>query len=144
MILNLLFKFLPNKVFRLGTGEIIRYKLIEIKWLFSIYFHQIKTFEQDRFHTHAFNACVFIIKGGYEDEIKYGLGKDKPTVKVKFKAFRFRYIPRLLNHKILQAEPGTVSVLFTGPYSHLWTEETDKGVLRILTTGSKSILDLPL
>ena len=128
-----LFKILPSKRFELGEGCVTRYTLIEIKWLFSIYFHHIETLTQDRFHTHAFNAHVFIIRGGYTDEIKSGIGANKPTKIVEFgKCYRF--IPRELNHRLLKAKPGTISLLFTGPYSTIWTEEIDDGTLRILTT----------
>lgn len=134
-MLKTLFKILPSKKFELGKGLVIRYTLIEIKWLFSIYFHQIKTVEQDRFHTHAFNAFVIILNGSYEDEIKDGIGIDKPTQIKKFNKGNFRYIPRELNHKLLKAEDNTVSLLITGPYSSIWTEETNEGVLRVLTKG---------
>lgn len=140
LLLNLildkfLFKILPQKKFELGKGLVIRYTLIEFRSLFSIYFHQIKTFEQDRFHTHAFNAYVCILRGGYNDEIKDGIGLNKPTKIIKFKSGDFRYIPRELNHKLLQAETNTVSLLITGSYSNLWTEETNDGTLRLLTKG---------
>jgi hypothetical protein len=40
----------------LGQGYLDRYTILEIKWLFSIYFHVFNTVEQDRFHTHAFQC----------------------------------------------------------------------------------------
>lgn len=129
-----LVKLLPSKKFYLGEGVVTRYTIIEFKRFFSIYFHHIETFAQDRFHTHAFNAHVWILNGGYNDEIKKGIGKDKETSIVTFKRGQYRYIPRELNHKLLEAEPNTLSLLVTGPYSTIWTEETDEGVLRILTT----------
>lgn len=139
-----LFKILPQKKFELGKGMVIRYTLIEIKWLFSIYFHQIKTFEQDRFHTHAFNAHVFILRGGYKDEIKDGVGIGVKSKIVEFKAGNYRYIPRLLNHKLLKAKENTVSLLITSSYSNLWTEETDEGILRILTKGRTPIYEIKM
>jgi hypothetical protein len=138
------FKILPQKKFELGKGMVIRYTLIEIKWLFSIYFHQIKTFAQDRFHTHAFNARVLILRGGYKDLIKDGIGINKPTKIVEFNAGDYRHIPRGLNHKLLQAKENTVSLLITGSYSNLWTEETDDGILRILTKGRTPIYEIKM
>lgn len=140
---KLLFKILPKKIFELGQGSVIRYTLIEIKWLFSIYLHQIKTFEQDRFHTHAFNAHVFILRGGYNDMIKDGFGDSKLTLK-NYKAGQYRYIPRLLNHKLMEAEENTVSLLFTSSYSNLWTEETDDGTLHLLTKGRTPLCKLKI
>lgn len=127
-------KILPSKKFHLGKGVVTRYTLIEIRNLFSIYFHHIETLDQDRFHTHAFNAHVWILSGGYIDEIKDGIGPDKKTVIRKYKKGDYRYIPREMNHRLKEAEEGTISLLITGPYSTIWTEETDDGILRILTT----------
>ena len=134
MILLRIIRLLPCKKFHLGEGTVSRYTLFESKRFFSIYFHHIETFSQDRFHTHAFNAHVFIIRGGYLDEIKDGIGPHKPTRKIQFNRWTYRYIPRELNHRLLLAKPDTISILLTGPYSTLWTEETDSGQLRILTS----------
>lgn len=141
-MLKLLFKILPSKKFELGEGSVTRYTIIEIKWLFSIYLHSIETYCQDRFHTHAFNAHIFILRGGYRDEIKLGIGKDKPTYFQEFIAGDYRYVARETNHKLMSAKPGTVSLLFTGPYSSIWTEETNDDVLRILTRGRKPLYEI--
>ena len=143
-MLSFLYKILPRKVFSLGTGKVTRYTLIEIRCLFSVYIHRIETLEQDRFHTHAFNALVFILNGGYIDEIKDGIGPDKPTKKKFFKIGDVRWIPRELNHKLLEAVPGTTSMLLTGPYSTIWNEETNDGTLRILTTHRKPLYEIKM
>lgn len=120
---------------------VTRYTLIEIKWLFSIYLHSIETFAQDRFHTHAFNALMWILRGGYTDVIKHGIGPNCPTETKEFRAGDFRYIPRELNHKLTRAKPGTLSLLVVGPYSTIWTEETDDNTLRILTRGRVPLIE---
>ncbi len=38
-----------------------------------------------------------------------------------------------MNHKLLMALPNTHTLLFTGAYSHLWTEE-DGDWVRVITT----------
>jgi len=143
-LIDFVFKLFPTKEFLLGKGKVIRCSLIEIKWLFSIYLHKIETIEQDRFHTHAFDALVFIIKGGYEDEIKMGIGPHKPVILKKFKKGNVRWIPQSLNHRLKRAEPGTISLLFTGRYSKIWTEETDEGILRILTSGRNPLGEIKM
>ena len=132
-ILNLIKYVLRNrkKIFTLGKGSVTRYTLIEIKWLFSIYFHFIDTDFQDRFHTHAFNAIGWTISGGYFEEVMNGIGNTSTyTSYIK----GLRYIPKLLNHKILKAEENTCTILFTGPYSSIWTEETEDWI-RIIKSG---------
>lgn len=130
-------KLFGKKVFELGSGTVTRYTIIEIRWLFSIYVHRIDTEFQDRFHTHAFNALAFLFKGGYVEEVQDGIGGGKTWLRTVKRGFR--YIPRMYNHKILKAAPGTTTLLLAGPYSELWTEETDDWV-RLITKGSKEVI----
>lgn len=132
-----LFKFLPRKKFVFGKGCVTRYTLLEIRWLINIYFHHIETFEQDRFHTHAFNALVWILRGGYEECVKHGIGPNKSTELKYYKAGDFRWIPRALNHKLLKAEVDSISLLIAGPYASIWTEELDNGDVKVITTHQK-------
>ena len=131
----------PSKTFRYGKGCVIRYTFFECKWLCSIYLHCIKTETQDRFHTHAFNALAFILTGGYKEAQKDGIGRDASVTEHSFVAPTVRYIPRLLNHQLLQAQPDTITVLVTSPWSHLWTEETvDGSHVRLLTHGYREVM----
>ena len=128
MILNFI-KYLlvsRSKRFELGSGHVTRYTIIEIRWLVSIYIHEISTNCQDRFHTHAFNAIDWTFKGGYLEEQKSGIGKGHPIKVVKIRGVRF--IPKLLNHRLLKALPNTHTLLITGRYHHLWTEEGEDWV----------------
>lgn len=140
-VLLFLLSILPCKVFELGEGRVTRYTQFECKWLFSIYFHRIETLVQDRLHTHAFNAFVYIISGGYSEIVKERDGKIHVDT---YHNGQFRYIPRLLNHKLMCALPETLSLLITGPYQEMWTEELDDGTLRVITTGQKLLYELSL
>lgn len=121
---------LRYKTFHLGTGHVTRYTIIEIRSLFSIYIHEISTDCQDRFHTHAFNAIGWTFSGSYIEEQIPEIGSTETPIKKRISGVRI--IPRMLNHKLLQAEPDTNTLLITGPYHDLWTEETDDYV-RLLT-----------
>ena len=118
---------------QLGVGYVDKYTILEIKWLFSIYVHVWNTIEQDRFHTHAFNAWVFLIKGRYWEEVinnwgtPYGYDVKRGI----------RYIPREYNHRILKSEPNSVSVAFAGPWEKTWTETFMNGTIRTLSLGRK-------
>jgi hypothetical protein len=120
----------------LGTGWVKRYTIIEIRWLFSIYIHEIATNCQDRFHTHAFNAIGWTVTGGYLEDQLPEIGSKEEPKRVRVSGIRF--IPRLCNHKLLRALPNTNTILFTGAYSELWTEEEDDWV-RVLTTHGKEL-----
>jgi hypothetical protein len=139
-MLHWLIRFIPQKVFKFGEGHVTRYTLFECKWLGSIYVHHLATEAQDRFHTHAFNSVSCILHGGYTEVVKHGFGREAPLSYHAYMSPVIRYIPRLLNHKLLQSKPHTVSLIFTGPYAELWTEETDDGVFRLITSGQKEVI----
>ena len=104
----------------MGEGYVDRWTLFENKKIGGIYFHHWKTIKQDRFHTHAFDGIVWLISGGYvEERIENGVSYRK-TIKPGL-----RFIPKDYNHKILQAEPWTFSLLVAGPWAQTWTEEND-------------------
>lgn len=98
-----------------------RWTLFENKRIGGVYFHSWNTIKQDRFHTHAFNGWAWLISGGYEEEEMVNnqilLKRIKPGI---------RYIPKEYNHRILKSQPRTYSLLIAGPWSKMWTEETDK------------------
>lgn len=124
------------KTFKLGEGQVTRYTIIEIRSLFSIYIHEIETNCQDRFHTHAFNAIGWTITGGYLEEQLPSMNHTGPAKVVKVSGVR--RIPRELNHRLLRALPNTNTILFTGAYSHLWTEEDSEGV-KLITTHQRIV-----
>lgn len=119
------------KEFPLGEGIVRRYTIIEIRWLFSVYIHEISTLCQDRFHTHAFNAVGITYLGGYTEEQLPCVNHPGPGAVRRISGVRF--IPRMMNHRLMRAEPHTHTLLITGPYSGLWTEE-DSDWVRVLTT----------
>ena len=129
-----LLSFIPHKRFQYVT----RYTLFECKWLFSIYIHHIESGTQSCFHTHAFNAVAIILHGGYSESQKRRMGRWAPTTHHVFQAPTIRLIPRLMNHKFLSALPHTVSLLITGPYADMWTEETEVE-FRLITSGHREI-----
>ena len=126
--------FLKKRI-TLGEGYLDRITLFENKYLFSIHIHIFNTIKQDRFYTHAFAGIAFLLKGGYEEEWK----DENGLVHIKQIKPGIRFIPRYYNHRIMKSKKNTISVLFTGPWDKLWTEEKD-GKIRVLTWGRKVIL----
>lgn len=124
----------------LGRGHLIKYTIFEIKRLFSVYLHVFNTIEQDRFHTHAFSGVSFLLKGGYEEEVKETDG----SFKKKWIGRGIRYIPHSHNHRLLTSTTNSVSLLFAGPWRKTWTEEfpstpENPGIVRVLGWGRKEI-----
>ncbi len=118
----------------LGKGFLDKFTIFENKFFFSIYFHIFNTVEQDRFHTHAFNGIAILLKGSYEEEYK------TPDGEIHHKLIKpgIRFIPRSYNHRILNSQPNTMSILFTGRWAKYWLEENSEYV-KILTWGHEEV-----
>jgi hypothetical protein len=111
-------------------GELIakQFVLFEHKKLFGILFFYFRGGEQDRFHTHAFNALSFKLFGSYTEGIF-----DPETKEVRYEERRkvFKYFPRDSYHSINNSS-GCLTVLFQGPWRKTWKEYKD-GVESVLT-----------
>ena len=117
---TLLSLFHYNK-FTFGDQIVSQFIIFEFKYLCSIiffYFHKSNG-EQDRYHTHAFNAISFKFFGIYDeyvldDEItgKYHIENRKDIIK---------YFPRDKFHKIGKST-GCLTMLLSGPWNGQWKE----------------------
>jgi hypothetical protein len=76
------------------------------------------------------------VSGGYDEEVQTDINGGRKYLKRINKGIR--YIPKMYNHRILQSEPNTMTILFTGPYNELWTEESDDWV-KLITKGNIEI-----
>jgi hypothetical protein len=111
--------FFKKKRIELGEGHIIQYTLFESKKLGGIWFYNWKTIDQNRFHTHAFNAIAITLSGSYTQEvIKDGVIKTE-VVKRRFVP---RFLPRNYCHRILEAEPNTWTMVMFGRWIPYWWE----------------------
>jgi hypothetical protein len=109
------------------------YFLIEWKLLFSIGFLHFKRGSREAFHSHAFNAVTFWLKGSVT-EIKHPTGIEKD-----FSAsFRPKYTPKSNFHKIY-AHTDSFALTFRGPWLDYWYEFKNKKY-RTLTHGRKEIV----
>jgi hypothetical protein len=112
-------RFFQKKRVELGDGFIIAYTIFEWKYLFSIIIYHWKTIKQNRFHSHAFPAVAFLLKGKYEEET-YKKGEIKQNIVNQW--LKPRYLPRNYVHRILKADPGTYTIIFVGPWMKHWYE----------------------
>lgn len=119
---------------QLGAGHLDRWTVFEKKNWFSIYIHRFNTVEQDRFHTHAFNAWAIVLRGGYKEQALYDDGKTD-IVRI---GPSIRFIGRDYNHRILRSVPNTWSIVFAGPWAKEWTETKD-GIIKVLGWGRKAL-----
>ena len=108
------------KFFSYGTdgGEksgVTGFWLFEIKSLFSIALLHFKKGTRENYHSHAFNAYSWFVKGKVEEQ---HLGK--PSM-IWTPSFWPKYTPRSTFHRVNALE-DTYALTFRGPWSNIWHE----------------------
>ena len=115
------------------------YTLIEIKSLFSIILLKFNNGSRQAFHTHAFNALSWYLKGESK-EISLRPFDHLASYKI-WKGFHWwpKFTPRDQMHKVISH--GTTWVFtIRGPWSKTWSEylpDTDEIIT--LTNGRKQV-----
>ena len=115
-------------------SRVVGYWLVEIKCLFSIVLLKFEGPSRDAFHTHAFNALSWVLKGFLVEKT---LGQPLP---VCYKPSLLPvYTPRDKFHKVDSV--GTTWVLsFRGPWCKTWMEYLpSENRFIILTHGRKEV-----
>ena len=128
-------KFLHKDNTSLGVGNIKRFTIFEMKYLFGIIVNIFNTEDQDRFHSHAFPAFSWMITGHYFEEV---IENNEIIAK---KIEKSRYIPRNYIHKITKSSKNAISVTFEGPWNATWNEYFDNGRVKTYTWGRKVLYD---
>lgn len=128
-------KILHTDKTSLGVGNIKRFTIIEIKYICGIIVNIFNTTNQDRFHSHAFNAFSLMVRGYYFEDVI--IDNNVVTRKIE----RSRFIPRNYIHKITQSSLNAISVTFEGPWQSVWNEYFDNGRIKTYTWGRRVIFD---
>lgn len=121
----------------LGEGSVTQYIIFENKHFLSLIFYRWNTVNQTRFHTHAFSAVAFLLKGWYWEKIKIDEHTVDNFVNVPLVP---RYLPKQYCHAIGYSKPGTITMVITGPWDKTWQEyfpDSDEWVT--YTWGRKKI-----
>ena len=114
-----------KKRVELGEGFVTQYTVFEHKKFGGIWFYNwehvggVDGEGQCRFHTHAFNSIAFTLRGSYDQEVINEEGIHRHTVK---KLFRPRFLPRHYTHRVINAEPKTMTCVIFGRWSEFWYE----------------------
>lgn len=114
--------YFKKKRIELGEGHIIQYTLFENKKFGGIWIYNWKTIKQNRFHTHAFSAYAFLLKGSYTEEV---IKNGKIIVKEVNQWLKPRFLPKNYTHRILKAKPKTWTIVFFGKWIDHWWEYFD-------------------
>ncbi len=118
-------------------SPVVGYWLIEIKNLFSIVLLKFNKGARENFHSHAFNALSWFIKG---DLIEERLINNK----VVYKTYKRGLIPKITKrdnlHRVHSYQTSWVFSI-RGPWHETWKEYNKKqDKIIVLTNGRKEII----
>lgn len=107
--------------------------LVEIKGLFSVVLLRFNPGSREAFHTHAFNALTFWLKGHVTEHHRDGTSQDwRPSWRPKFTG-------RGTYHKV-HAHETTYALSFRGPWQKEWKEYREKEGREVtLTNGRREV-----
>ncbi len=111
--------FWKRKTIALGEQTVSELTILEWKPLFSLklfHFHETDGC-QDRFHTHAFNAFSFLLKGDYTEEVIC----NGVIMRRRRSHKRLLFIPKNQYHRITRSK-GCWTLLLTGPWGSEFKE----------------------
>ena len=108
------------------------YFLIEWKGLFSIALLKFNKGFRNAFHTHAFNAWTWFLKGNMREETY-----NSNTNYVYSRELLPKFTPREKNHRVIALEDSW-AITFRGPWNSIWTED-ENGVRTTLTNNRQVV-----
>ena len=116
-----------------SKSHVDAYFLIEKKNLFSIALLKFNSGGRGVFHTHAFNALTWFLKGNLIEEDVSG------DIYVYKRSFIPKYTPRSKNH-IVKSFGTSWCFTIRGPWSKTWEEyDPNTKTVTILTHGRKVV-----
>jgi hypothetical protein len=108
------------------------YWLVELKWLFSVALLMFARGSREAFHSHAFNAVSWVLRGQLRERLIDG-------TEVVYKAsWRPVWTPRERLHQVFGEADRTWVLTFRGPWVLTWIEMSAAGKLR-LTHGRRIV-----
>jgi hypothetical protein len=109
------------------------YWLVEIKSLFSICLLKFEGRSREAFHTHAFNAISWVLKGSLTEHFINGRTK-------KYKASWLPiFTPRSPFHKV-DSDGTTWALTFRGPWKNQWKEWLPNEQRHVTLTHGRKIV----
>lgn len=99
-----------------NNSGVTGYWLIECKSLFSIVLLHFGGESREAFHSHAFNALTWWLKGAVTEEIKDG------TIKTWWPSWKPKWTPKNCFHKIHADPHGAWALSIRGPWDATWFE----------------------
>lgn len=114
------------KFFKLASdggkdSGVVGFFLVEIKSLFSIVILRFNNGTREAFHSHAFNALTWFLKGNVKE---HRISPSDPTqeeTKIFGPSLKPKYTPRENHHKV-ESLGTSWAISFRGPWVDTWKE----------------------
>lgn len=110
------------------------YWVIEWKEVFSIVLLHFSPGSRDAFHSHAFNALTWWLRGAVVEEFAPDESGSAPTSKAWQPSLKPKFTPRHNFHKIIAGPAGAWALSIRGPWAKTW-KEAKHGSTHTLTHG---------
>lgn len=98
------------------------YWLIEAKSLFSIVLLHFSPGSREAFHSHAFNALTWWLKGDVLEYFNKAEGYAAAVPRKWHPSWKPKFTPKTCFHKILAGDKGAWALSFRGPWDKSWFE----------------------
>lgn len=121
-------------------SKVTGYWLFESKRFGSIALLKFDEGSREAFHTHAFNAVSWVLKGHLFEEVIYGIF-DEQTLHYK-PSLKPIYTPRDRYHKVTGAAKTTWALTFRGPWDKTWKEYLPADDKEITLTDGRKVVEL--
>jgi hypothetical protein len=117
------------------------YFLFEIKWLGSVALLKFNKGGRGAFHTHAFNALTWFIKGDIIEqtlETEPGAAITAYSSRAYTRSLLPKFTPRTQCHRVFAHKTSWVFTI-RGPWAKRWTEVSPQGELTTFESGRKVV-----
>lgn len=119
-------------------SNVTGYWLIESKQFFSIVLLRFDQGSREAFHTHAFNAVSWVLKGWLQERVKTKYWGSTYDYKPRLRPI---YTPRDRFHKVEGMAPVTWALSFRGPWNKTWKEYLPEQDKYVTLTNGREIVD---
>lgn len=120
-----------------ANSGVTGFYVIEVKSLISVVFLHFRPGSREAFHSHAFNALTWFVRGRVEEHRIDPTNPTEVSVRQFAASFKPKFTPRENHHKVVSLG-HSYALSFRGPWVDRW-REFKEGKFVTLTHGRKVV-----